>query len=158
MPIPADTEVPKRIYLKSGYGAFEEGYAAGAITPGHLIKLTTDVGTDNEKKGRQLIVHGTVGGPAERAFALEDALQGKTIDDAYASGDLVFYILAEPGDVVYAWLDAGESVTPADFLQSAGNGRLEKVTGSNARLAVPLETVVNNESGDVPVRIRVRLL
>lgn len=158
MPIPADSEDPKRIYLKSGYGAFEEGYAASTIKPGQLIKLTTDSGTDNETKGRRLIPHGTVGGSAERAFALEDALQGKTIDDNYSSGDLVYYILAEVGDVVYAWLEPGESVTPADFLQSAGNGNLEKVTSTNARLAVPLETVDNTESEAVAVRIRVRLL
>lgn len=145
---------PTRIHLL-GNGRHEEAVAAGAITPGMLIanQSTTDSG------GRaKVAVHATAGGSSERAFALEDALQGRTISDAYASGELVGYVLAEPGDVVYAWLAAGENVTPADFLSSNGDGRLQKATSDDVKIAVPLEALDLSDSDAVHTRIRVRLL
>lgn len=132
-----------------GNGRTDEAVAAAAITPGHLVKQNT-VG--------KLIKHDTEGGYAEAAFAVEDALQGKTIDDAYVTNAQAFFVLPGKGDVVYAFLEAGESVTPADFLTSAGNGNLQKAASTNVRLAVPLDVTDNSETDAVAVRIRVRIL
>jgi hypothetical protein len=149
------TELPKRIYL-IGDGRMEEALAAEVIKPGHLVKLNSD---------GDVIKHNSAGGWAEKSFAQEDALQGKTIDDAYAvndsanTPDIVFIVMAQTGDVVYAWLAAGESADPSKFLASNGDGTLQVAGSSDIRLAVPLETVDNSDTGEnTAVRIRVRIL
>ena len=139
---------PKRIHLL-GEGRHEEAVAAGAITPGMLI---------NQNSAGAVVVHPTAGGWAEKAFALEDALQGKTIADAYASGDRVSFVLGKSGDVVYAWLSGGEGATPDEFLTSNGDGTLKVASSTDIRIAVPLEAVDASDSADVNERIRVRLL
>ncbi len=143
------SENPKRIVLSGGCHP-EEGEAAATITPGMLLARNSS---------NKLIPHGTEGGWNERFYACEDALQGKTIDDNYASGDWVTGVLAEPGDVVYALLKAGENADPSEFLMSAGNGMLKVATSTNQRVAVALEAVDNSESGTTdPARIRVRII
>lgn len=140
---------PTRIHLK-GPGRHEEAVAAGAITPGHLLQLNN---------AGKVVVHATSGGYAERIFALEDALQGKTISDAYASGDLVGYVVAPPGDEVYAFLADGESVVIGDQLVSNGDGTLQKLAGTEKPIAIALEAKDLSESSNSAAgRIRVRVL
>jgi len=141
-------EKPKRIHLL-GDGRHEEAVAAAGITPGHLIALNSD---------GKVVVHPTSGGYAETAFALEDALQGRTIDKAYVADEVVSYVLAEGGDVVYAWLNVGENVAIGDLLSSNGDGTLEKVSGAEIPLAIALETLNLSDSEHAPERIRVRTL
>lgn len=145
-------ELPKRIHLiNSAEGRFEEGQAAAAITPGMLVALNVD---------GEYVPHPTAAGFAEKNFALEDALQGRTIDTDYADGERVFTVIANPGDVIYALLAPGESVDQTDFLTSNGDGMLKAGTGTNAPVGVPLEAVDNSDtdSGTEPKRIRVRIL
>ena len=143
-----DSNTPKRIHLL-GSGRTEEGVAAGAITPGHLL---------TRNSSGNLIKHATAGGWAEKQFAVEDALQGRTIADAYASAERVTTVLASPGDVVYAWLSGGEVVTQDEFLTSNGDGTLKVAGSTDIRIAVPLENVDASDSADVDERIRVRIL
>lgn len=119
----------KTIFLKSGRSGDplqKEGKANAAITPGHLIELMT---TGN------LRVHATGGGPAGARFAIEDALQGKEIGDAYVANNRVQYIHAAPGDEVYAWLKDGESVAIGAKLESAGNGSLRASSEEASEIA-----------------------
>lgn len=102
------------IILK-GKGRYEEGPAAAALTPGHLL-METSAGKVQK--------HNSAGGRAERAFALEDALQGKTINDAFAINDPVPYVLAQPGDEVFAFIKATTVVARGAALVSAGDGTL----------------------------------
>lgn len=139
---------PNKIYLL-GDSRQDEGVAAEAITPGQLVAMDAN---------GEYVKHASAGSFAETVFAQEDALQGKTIDDAYADGDRVFLLMAQPGDVVYAWLAAGENVTPADFLSSNGDGTLQKATITDVRLAKPLESLDLSESGSVATRLRVRVI
>ena len=124
--------MPKTITLKGDF-IRKEGEASAAITPGDLVEF----GGAND-----LQVHATVGGQARKAFALENDLIGKGIDDAYAAGDTVQYGVFVPGAEVYCRLTASETCTKGDFLESGGNGRLQvsstPVEGSN--VAVALET------------------
>jgi len=92
----------------------EEDVADEAITPGHMLEVTAT----GVKK------HATEGGYAERAVAVEDALQGKIITDAYATAARVFYHLLVKGSVAQFFLKAGETVTKATPLISAGDGTL----------------------------------
>lgn len=139
---------PKRIHLL-GDGRHEEDVAAATITPGMLI--------DKDTNGA-VIPHGTAGGAAEKAFALEDALQGRSIATNYASGERVSYVLANSGDVVYAWLAAGETATKASFLTSNGDGTLKVATSTDTRLAKSMEAVDQSDSSDGDARIKVRVL
>jgi hypothetical protein len=142
---------PKRIHLK-GSGRHEEGIAGAAIKPGHLVMLDTD---------GDYVPHNNAYGKAERLFALEDALQGKSIDDSYASGDIVAMTVATPGDEVYAWLAAGEHAVVGEQLVSAGTGAFMEATDSDVseeRLVVALEEVESESSAGVETRIKVRVL
>lgn len=144
------TERPKRIHLGSSAACrFEERTAAGTIKPGHLIGINSS---------GNAIAHDAAGGRAAKEFALEDALQGKTINDNYASGDRVFTVIAAPGDIVYAWLSGGEHATPNEFLTSNGDGALKVVTGTDHAIAQAVEEVNASDSNDVDERIKVRIL
>jgi hypothetical protein len=140
------TQYPKRIHLL-GSGRHEEATAGGAITPGMLLKVNS-VG--------QVIAHDGAAGVAEKAFALEDALQGRTINTAYAQNELVGFVLASPGDVVYAFLGGGENVNPGATLNSNGDGTLQ--AGTTNAIAIALEAVNASDSNNVNERIRVRIL
>src|SRR3990167_1803540 len=106
----------KTILLK-GDPLRKEREAGGAITPGDLIK----VGSDGK-----VVVHATAGGNAQRALAIENDLAGEEIGDAYASGERVQYLVCRRGDEVMALLKASENVVVGDFLESAGDGTLQK--------------------------------
>lgn len=95
----------------------EIGATAVAITPGYLLELTS---------AGKVQAHATAGGNVLPMFALEDELQGKGIDDAYAASDNVQVWVPYRGDMVYALLNDGENVAIGDFLESAGNGKLRK--------------------------------
>lgn len=72
------------------------------------------------------------------AFALENDLIGKGIDDAYAIGDLVQYGVFEPGAEVNAL--AGAAVGAAgNLLQFDATGRLVTATTGHV-VAIALET------------------
>jgi len=141
-------ETPKRIHLL-GDGRHEEAVAAGVIRPGDLIKLNSD---------GEVVVHASAGGYAEHLFALEDALQGRTIDHAYADDEVVSHVVAETGDVIYAYLSWGENVAKGDLLTSNGDGSLKKVTGSDKPIAVSLDTLNLSDSESADERLRVRII
>lgn len=107
--------MPHTIVLKGPF-IRKEGEASEAITPGHLVEFG---GSADLRK------HSTVGGAARRAFALENDLLGRGIDDAYAAAEAVQYGVFPHGSEVYAKLTAGETCTKGDALESAGNGLLQ---------------------------------
>jgi len=152
-----NTENPKRIHLL-GDGRHEEDIAAGVIRPGDLLATTSADEVQPNACGK-VVKHATAGGVAEAKFALEDALQGKTINDSYAVGDIVGNVLCNKGDVVYAWLSEGEVTTPESFLTSNGDGSLKVATGSDHVIAKALEAVDASDSGaEGDNRIRVRIV
>lgn len=107
--------MPKTIVLK-GQFIRKEGKASSAITPGDLVEF----GGAND-----LRVHSTVGGAARKAIALENDLIGRGIDDAYAAGETVQYGVFCPGAEVYVRLQAGETCTKGQALESDGFGRFQ---------------------------------
>lgn len=128
------------IVLKGDLGRrYEEGRSGTtAIYPGHLIELNTD---------NELQPHATRGGGGEVMFAIEDALQGNTVDDAYGTDDddnLVRYFLPVPGDEIYARLKAGENVNEGDKLISYGDGNLAKGASAYLNVNTADSTTVTN--------------
>ena len=108
--------VYKTVKVKKYSDVIEEFVAADEITPGMLLELNSD---------GEVAPHSVAGGSAYPMFALEDELQGKTIDDEYAADDPVQVWIAGRGDIVNAI--AGDTITAGAFLVSAGNGKLKPV-------------------------------
>lgn len=141
----------------SGNFRHEEALASGSIKPGHLLELTSAT-ADTVK------VHATEGGYAERAFAIEDALQGNTKDTTYATTTRVMYNLELPGNEVQAWLAAGENVAKGARLISAGDGTLIAEASATSAgvvkqiIAIAAEALDLSDSGDVDTLIDVRVM
>jgi hypothetical protein len=144
--MPSST-TPKKTVLK-GDPLRKEGTAGAAgIIPGHLV---------NRNAAGNFVVHGTAAAVATASFAAEQDFLGSDIDTAYANGDRIQVNYFRSGDEVYAFLDAGESATPAIYLESAGNGALQALT-TGVAVARAIESV-NNSAGGAPVRIKVEVL
>lgn len=116
-----------------------EHQANAAISPGMLMEVMS---TGKVK------AHATAGGFSERLFAKEDALQGKTKDDAYAEDDMVMGGIARSGDLVLALLYAGSSYSIGNQLISHGDGTLYPTTGTPKQIiATVMEAVDLSASG-----------
>jgi hypothetical protein len=105
------------IIVKKYLDIINEYVANAAITPGMLVELMS---TGKIRK------HATASGNAEKTFAIEDALQGKGVDDHYAADDIVRVWSAVPGEVVYAIIADGQTIGIGDKLVSDGLGCLTK--------------------------------
>ena len=105
------------IKVKKYSDVIEQKVASAAITPGMLLII--------ENTGK-VKAHNLADKDAFPIFALEDELQGKGIDDAYAANDPVQCWIPYRGDIVNAILADGETVVIGDALTSDGEGRLKK--------------------------------
>jgi hypothetical protein len=111
----------------------EEITSGGVITPGMLIA---------EGSAGTVAVHSTAGGAVIPMFALEDELQGKGVDDNYASGAKVQCWYPYRGDQVYALLADGETAVVGSLLESNGDGYLKVYAADSAGVAeAPLSIV-----------------
>lgn len=135
---------------------------AVAITPGHLLELTS---------AGLVQKHSTASGNVLPAiFAVEDELQGNGIDTAFAVSAKLQCWIPTRGDQVYAWLADGEDVAIGDPLESAGDGTLQKhvpdidsaadveTIYGNSIVAVALEAVDLTNSAVAAGRIIVRII
>jgi len=135
---------------------------AAAITPGHLLELDS---AGLVKK------HSVPGGNVLPAmFAVEDELQGRGIDTAFANSSKLQCWIPTRGDMVYALLKDGENVAIGAALESAGDGTLQAhvpdvdsasdVTTiyGHAIVAVAVEAVDLSDSATEVGRIIVRII
>ena len=101
------------VKLKNYLNVFEEYTASGEIYPGMLLNFSAanTVRAHNDDAPTQGCLP---------MFALEDALQGKDIDDPYVDGDQVNVWIPTRGDEVYAILEDGQNVSVGTFLESNG--------------------------------------
>lgn len=107
-------------------GRRDELPAGATLYPGMLLEHRSDT---------KCYPHSVFAGPAERMFALEDALQGHWLLDAYSSGDPVQIGIFYPGDIVRALLNAGAlAVTEGDLLVSNGDGTVAKVASGDGEV------------------------
>lgn len=121
----------------------EEYVAGGAITPGMLVALNN---------AGAVVAHPGANQDAFPMFAQEDELQGKTIDDAYASGNRVQVWVPTRGDIVNGLLANTENVAIGDFLCSNGDGTLQKYVAASVGdypIAIVGQAIeaLNNTSG-----------
>lgn len=110
----------------------KERSAAAVITPGDLVESDGAGGVQ---------VHSTVGGEGQRAFALENDLIGKGIDDDYAASDSVRYGVFPRGAEINA--NGSEAISEGDLVESAGDGTVRVVSaGGGVAIGVALATTV----------------
>lgn len=122
-----------------------EYVSAGAITPGMFVI----VGSGNTV---------TAGIPSVPMVAVEDELQGKTISDAYATGNPVQCWVTTRGEEVYGILTAGQNVAIGAKLEVAATGKLTALASGTAVGIVVGEAVDLSASGAVDARVKVRIL
>ena len=148
--------------LLKGRGTRLEMVSGGTITPGDLVMVNSS---------NLLVRHSTAKGQAMPAFAVENDLEGKTIDDNYVVNDYVQSEIMRTGDEILARVAASASaIVIGDFLESAGDGTLRKLTPSSQSGTTPFAVTpaglavaqaieaVDNSAGGSAVRIKVRIL
>jgi hypothetical protein len=109
----------RTIKAKKYTNVIEEYEANAAITPGMLIELMST---------GKVRAHAGEGQNALPMFALENELEGEGVDDDFAAGDLVQCWIPNRGDIVNARISNGENIAIGDFLESNGDGYLQKHT------------------------------
>lgn len=124
----------------------KEGITGEAgILPGHLIG-----GPDSA-----ITVHKTAKAAARKAFAVE-YFPDKEVDDAYAAGVQLVYVVFKPGEEVHALVAAAApAIAEGDALESAGDGTLRKLT--DGAVIGYARQAVNNSAGSAAVRIAVEV-
>lgn len=155
------------IVLKAGYtegGAeHEEGPLELAASPGMNLVLSeraSTQGRDYWTPGSVDVVGTGTGGTTTTAGPIrilkEDALRGKTVDDAYAAGDNAFVHIAKSGDVLQVLVRSGENFEKAVGLGSDPFGQTGKfvVDATNA-VVETLERSGGALAADTLVRVRV---
>jgi hypothetical protein len=101
------------IVLK-GMGHHDEGIAGSVIKPGCAVELAAAGDYDEQIVAFAEALKGGL------KIAKEDALQGKTITQAYAAGDVVFFYSPLPGDHVHVLVKSGEDIDIGDNLRVEG--------------------------------------
>lgn len=129
----------------------------GGITPGMLVETVNG----------EVRPHSTQGGNADRLFAVEgenpdaNSVTLGDIDTDYDDDNGAVKVwFAQPGDVVYALLGAGQNVAIDGYLQSASDGVLMAYTaGTNLpeRIIGRAVAAVNNTAGSTAARVKVRV-
>lgn len=139
----------------------QEDKAIAAFSPGHLLEFNS---TGVRK-------HSVAKGKARKAIATENELLGKTIEDAYAINDNAYLAVFKSGEQAQVRLAAAAAaIVKGDFLESAGDGTLRKLTAASqgggapyaytsegVPLAVALEAI-DNSAGGTEVFINVEFL
>lgn len=134
---PFNTIILKRLDNTRSYPETED--PATVITkPGMLV----------ERVPTGVRPHTIRGGRAQRRFAIECGLLGKTISQSYAVTDKVLNTIAEPGDWVQAILKQGENVLKADWLISYGDGTLCKAASAYLINNAAASTTVTNTTAE----------
>jgi len=122
-----------------------EAVANAAITPGQIVELLS---TGKVQK------QATASGVAEKAVAIEDYLQGNSVDDDYAADDRVLYRVFGSGAEVYLILADGESVAVGAKLELALAGEVQAVTTGGTVFAIATEAVDASDSAATAVNDR----
>lgn len=131
-------------------GRYDEGRLSTVATPGHLLKLEA-AGTYR--------THNVAGGMTMLALAIEDALIGKGLNDAYAIGDLVrFYVPQVHEEVNILIPAAAAAIVVGDKLTSNGDGTFKKSNGTTDYNLLEALEAKDNSAGGTPYRLKCRAL
>lgn len=139
------------IKVKKYSDVIEEITAAGTITPGMLVELDSN---------GEVKAHSGEGEAVLPMFALEDELQGNSIDNDYSEDDKVQVWIPYRGDNVYGLLAQGEDVAIGELLVSNGDGCLKAYSEESDTeypqivVGVALEAVdASNDDARIVIRV-----
>lgn len=115
--------------LLKGINHHEEVVADAAVSPGEAIEIAADGKADPVQSAQAEALKGSL------FIAKEDALQGKTVDDAYVQNDILFYYIPVPGDHVNALVKSGEDIDLRDLLvvEGGGSGLFVEAAGTETK-------------------------
>jgi len=142
----------ERMILLKGKGHHEEGILDTVGTPGMHVQLAADGHWDLSPAAIAELVKG--GG---FAILKEDALQGKTITQAYAIGDLAFLYHPVVGDHLALFVKAAANLVIDDKVvpEGGGTGLWVEAAGTEARyFAVALESTAGALGANTHVKCR----
>lgn len=105
------------IKIKNYSDIFVEYPAVAELLPGHLLMITS---------AKKVQKHNAASGNVLPMVAIEDALQGKGIRDKFEADDVVRCWIPQRGDVVRLRLKDGQNVVAGDWVESAGDGTVQK--------------------------------
>ncbi len=148
------TRTPKKIIIEGdSTERHDERVSTGAISPGHII---------TRNSSNLVLKHATAGAAplagAEVWVAKEDHLgvRGGTINDAYSSGDRVFYHDPRKGDLLFCRVAAmATAIALNDPLTSDGAGCLKLATSTDTVLA-RAEVALDNSTVNAEAFIKAR--
>src|ERR1700753_1701589 len=100
--------------------------ASTTIVPGMIVETSAVSGVPKWRP------HSDPTRQITAAVALSQVMENKGVDFPYSTGDLVQVWYLEPGDIFWASVPSGQTVTAGDFLQSNGDGWLKAATAVTA--------------------------
>jgi len=106
------------IIVLKGKGNYIEKVTDAICSPGMGMELAPDGKVDR----LQATLAEAAKGVAGLKIAVEDALQGKTVTQAYAVGDVCFMYEPLPGDEVQLLIKDGETIAIGDTILAEGGG------------------------------------
>lgn len=139
------------IILSGGYKKIQSLTinSSATLKPGMIAALNSS---------GELIAQATKGAACEKLVILEDALQGKTVNDTYTAGTVADAAVIFPGSEAQVLLKAGEKVVVGDYVTGTGAGKFQKLESTQVPLAVALEACDLTESDAVDTLVAVRFL
>lgn len=119
------------IVLK-GKGHHDEGVLGTAAAPGEAIELQADGDYDRLVSAQAAALKGGL------KIVKEDALQGKTVNDAYAAADTVFFYSPLPGDHVQVLVKSGQDIDVGDLLivEGGSSGLFVEAAGTETKFQI----------------------
>lgn len=120
-----------KIVLKGDWGHWEEGPCAVAVSPGMNVARTPAARSwERDTWGpaaTDFVGTGTTAGGTSVAnpiaVVIEDALQGKTVNEAYTAGENIRVFQPRKGDVIQVLVAAGQTVLKGRGLSAVAGGK-----------------------------------
>lgn len=139
---------PNTIHLGGPVTIINHIVAIEEIKPGMIIEYHNDSGA--LKWG----VHDSADEDVQVTVALEQDLMNLGVDDVYAAGDLVVAGAFVPGSTFWGLIPSGQNISPADLLQSNGDGKLKALASGKGRFRA-LESSGGAVTADTRLRVEV---
>jgi hypothetical protein len=127
------------IKLKKYVDIINEFPAGGAITPGHIVVLAST--------GKV-----AVGAAKMPLVALEDELQGRDIDTAFAADEPVQVWTPVRGEEAYCILAASQTIAKGANLEATSAGTLQALA-SGTLLCIALEAVTTGSGATARIKV-----
>lgn len=152
-----------KIVLKASFseGATEseEGILSGGpASPGMNVVLQTAAAVQNRDTYAPgaTRVGGTAAGAAVSPVKVlkEDSLQGKTVSDAYATGDNLFIHQSKTNDVVQVLVASGQTILKGDGAFAIASGKWNGATATINAVGEFLEASGGALAADTLMRVR----